>query len=109
MGSIGSVRFSAGWNHPTRGVAEGCDGFASGAPRAPVAHLDRALGFEPRGSGFKSCRARSFAEDTLASVAQLAEQLPLKETVPGSIPGGGIFLLSGIEGSRDDDERRRDE
>ena len=28
------------------------------APRAPVAQLDRVLGYEPRGRGFESCRAR---------------------------------------------------
>ena len=30
------------------------------AVQAPVAHSDRALGFEPRGSRFESCRARFF-------------------------------------------------
>jgi hypothetical protein len=27
---------------------------------APVAQLDRVLGYEPRGRGFESCRARQF-------------------------------------------------
>ena len=31
-------------------------------PRAPVAQLDRVLGFGPRGCGFESCRARHFLQ-----------------------------------------------
>src|SRR5688572_25071751 len=34
---------------------------------APVAQLDRVLGYEPRGRGFKSCRARQSKEGVAMS------------------------------------------
>ncbi len=49
---------------------------------APLAQLDRASGFGPEGRGFESLRAYH------GSVAQLAEQLPLKQLVVGSSPTG---------------------
>src|SRR3989338_7038816 len=55
-------------------------------PRAPVAHLDRALGFEPRGSRFESCRARAFKFLVSGPLAQLVEQGTLNPKVDGSSP-----------------------
>src|SRR3989304_3555565 len=37
-------------------------------PLAPVAQLDRVLGYEPRGRGFKSCRARQIFNELRATV-----------------------------------------
>jgi SAM-dependent methyltransferase len=68
---------------------------------------DRALGFEPRGCRFDSYRTHEKRRDAHGSLAQLVEQLPLKETVAGSIPArptigilkspiGAIFVILGL-------------
>ncbi len=59
--------------------------------------MDRALGFGPRGCGFDSCRPRHKILKP-ALIAQLVEQLPLKQTVLGSNPSGrtNIFYYKTI-------------
>ena len=73
--------------------------FFSAYTHAPVAQLDRALGFGPRGWGFESLRVYHFG-----SVAQLVEQLPLKQTVLGSSPSGPtnmyfVYIVQCADGS----------
>ena len=63
---------------------------------APVAQLDRALDFESIGRRFESYRARNLIHNVQIEnkliklqkgpLAQLAEQIPLKDKVTGSIP-----------------------
>ena len=43
---------------------------------APVAQLDRVLGYEPRGRGFESCRARQFAGSGPRQASWAAFSLP---------------------------------
>ena len=51
----------------------------------PCSETDITTGFEPVIGGSNPSEG---THNQKAPIAQLAEQLPLKETVPGSIPGG---------------------
>ncbi len=59
---------------------------------ALVAQLDRAVGFEPEGRRFESCRARGFfltlarSRNYYGSLAQTVEQLTLNQRATGSTP-----------------------
>ena len=62
---------------------------------APVAQLDRVLGYEPRGRGFESCRARQFPKCHLLAAF----------FIPGFAPGTSKLLCSCQDSKGDGDVR----
>ena len=56
-----------------------------------ISSVGRAAGFDPVGPWFESMIRRQFA-----ALAQLAERLPCKQWVEGSIPSGGTKDYAGL-------------
>ncbi|SJM94091.1 hypothetical protein CRENPOLYSF1_50117 [Crenothrix polyspora] len=68
-----------------------------GLNKAPVAQLDRVIGYEPIGREFESLRARQLRVKNNSPVAQQVEQVTVNHLVGGSSPSGGAKQIKGLE------------